>query len=62
MKYKTAVNIAIDCMRRRQRYYAFDANLQKKLNVGTPHAVRAAKEYDKIEQAIAVLSQQPMEI
>jgi hypothetical protein len=62
MKHSTAVNIAIDCMNRRKAQIAFDANLHKLLKVGTPSAVRAAKEYDRINQAIAVLSQQPLEI
>ena len=50
MKHSQAVKVAID------------ANLHKKLTVGNPSAVRAAKEYDRIEKAIAVLSQQPLEI
>jgi hypothetical protein len=49
-------------MNRRKAQIAFDANLHKLLKVGTPSAVRAAKEYDRINQAIAVLSQQPLEI
>jgi len=62
MKHSQAVKVAIDCMKRRKQQIAFDANLHKILKVGTPSAVRAAKEYDRIEKAIAVLSQQSLEI
>ena len=62
MKHSAAVKVAIDCMNRRKQRIAFDANLHKRLKADHPSAVRAAKEYDRIEKAIAVLSQQPMEI
>ena len=59
MKHSQAVKVAIDCMERRRQQFAFDANLHKIYKSDSPYAVRAAKQYDKITEAIAVLSQQP---
>lgn len=64
MKHKQAVKIAIKCMEWRQQVIAFDANIYKKSESGwdTPTARNAAKEYDSIEKAKGVLTQQPLEI
>ena len=62
MKHSTAVKIAIDCMSRRQQVFAFDANIFKSFKDGwdTPTARNAAKEYDRIEEAKAVLAQEKL--
>lgn len=57
MEYSKAVVIAQRCMERRKRELAVDANMHKKMKANYPFAIRAAKEYDEIVEAMKVLKQ-----
>ena len=58
MKYESAVKVAIDCMKRRRRVIAVDANLFKLAGMDNPTGRNAAKEYDRITKAMEILASQ----
>lgn len=58
MKTKTALKIAIECMRREQRSrYAFNANLYKR-GIVRPATESHYKQYQRYEEAIDILRQE----
>jgi hypothetical protein len=51
----------INALRRRRQAIAFDANVQRIYQVGTPYAVSCLEEYEKLTRAIEALENPPEE-
>ena len=45
----------IDALRRRRQMIAFDANMQKVYQYGTPYTIKCLEEYEKLTKAIEAL-------
>ena len=54
MKQRQAYRIAIECIERAMKEYAFDANVAQKYGAAASgHAQRALKKYEELAQAVA---------
>ena len=49
----------IDALRRRRQAIAFDANMQKVYQYGTPYTIACLEEYEKLTKAIEALENPP---
>jgi hypothetical protein len=45
----------IDALRRRRQMIAFDANVQRIYQIGTPYTIACLEEYEKLTRAIEAL-------
>ena len=53
--------IAIDALRRRRQEIAFDANMQRVYQYGSPYTIACLEEYKKLTAAIEALENPPQQ-
>lgn len=51
--------LSVDAMRRRRQFIAFDANMQRYANYGTPYTIACLKEYEELTAAIEKIENPP---